>query len=200
MLSSGEVKPQDLAEVLQQIDIEVQRAGEVMRRLKVFMSRGTMRRQPVDLRKVFDAAIEMVRQQLAEQQIELVLEVSDVPLGVIADQVQLTQVVVNLIYNSIEAIGRALSQERQIRIDCVREPACIHVRVCDTGAGVLPEWRDSIFDLFASGKSKGAGMGLAISRSIIEDHGGKLWAESETSRGAIFHFTLPAMQEEVEVE
>jgi C4-dicarboxylate-specific signal transduction histidine kinase len=200
MLSSGEAKPQDLAEVLLQIDSEVQRAGEVMRRLKVFMSRGAMRRQPVDMRKVFDTAIGMVRQQLADQGIELVLDVSDVPLGVIADQVQLTQVVVNLLYNSIEAIGSALTQERQIRIDCRREPAWIHVRVFDTGPGIPPEWGDSIFDLFAPEKSKGAGMGLAISRSIIEDHGGKLWAESESTAGAIFHFTLPAMQEEIEVE
>lgn len=200
MLYSGEAKPQDLAEVLLAIDSEVQRAGEVMRRLKVFMGRGAMARLPVDLHTVFDAAIGMVRPQLEEANIALHIEITDAPLGVVADQVQLTQVMVNLLHNSIEAICRAQSRERQIRIRSVREGEWFHVLVCDTGPGVVPEWRDSIFDLLDPDKSKGAGMGLAISRSIIEDHGGRLWAESETGIGAIFHFTLPAMQEETGVE
>lgn len=200
MLYSDEAKPQDLAEVLLAIDSEVQRAGEVMRRLKVFMGRGVMARLPVDLRTVFDAAIGMVRQQLEEANITLQLEITDEPLCVIAEQVQLTQVMVNLLHNSIEAICRALSRERQIRIRSAREGEWLHVLVYDTGPGVVPEWRDSIFDLLDPDKSKGAGMGLAISRSIIEDHGGRLWAESETGIGAIFHFTLPAMQEERGVE
>lgn len=200
MLYSGEAKPQDLAEVLLAIDSEVQRAGEVMRRLKVFMGRGAMARLPVDLRTVFDAAVGLVRPQLEEANIALHLDLTDEPLGVIADQVQLTQVMVNLLHNSIEAICRGLSQERQIRIRPIRKGEWIHVRVYDTGPGVVPEWRDSIFDLLDLDKSKGAGMGLAISRSIIEDHGGRLWAESESGTGAIFHFTLPAIQEETGVE
>ena len=76
----------------------------------------------------------------------------------------------------------------------------IHVKVSDTGPGLAPEWRESIFDLFETDKTKGMGMGLAISRSIIEAHGGRLWAEPEPSEGAVFHFTLPATQKEIGVE
>lgn len=200
MLSSGEVKPLELAEVLQQIDSEVQRAGEVMRRLRTYMGHGATARLPLDLCKGLDAAVALVNQKLTEKKIELILELPEDLPAVVADQVQITQVLVNLLYNSIEAIDRAGGTERKILIRCTRDRGWIHVSVSDTGPGLDPEWRETIFDLFETDRARGIGMGLAISRSIIEEHGGRLWAESEPTEGAEFHFTLPAMQEEMSVE
>ena len=107
---------------------------------------------------------------------------------------------INLFYNSIEAIDRAASPKREVLVCCKREDGWVHVRICDTGPGFEPKWRETIFDLFETDKANRIGMGLAISRSIIEAHGGKIWAEPEAGEGAVFHFTLPIMQEEMNVE
>jgi C4-dicarboxylate-specific signal transduction histidine kinase len=200
MLDSGDTQPQELAEILQLIDSEVQRAAEVMRRLKVFMGRGSRVRLPLELHKLFAAAQEMLSQRLAEKRIELILELPDESLRINADQVQIMQVLVNLLENSIEAIDQAFSEVRRIRIRCERRWHWLHVWVSDSGPGLEPEWVESIFELFETDNIKGPGMGLAISRSIIEEHGGKLWAEIGATAGAVFHFTLPSMQEEVRGE
>ena len=200
MMYGGETKPQELAEILMHIDNEVQRAAEVMRRLRTFMGRGAVARLPVGLRQILDAAVGLVSQKAMEKKTDIIIDLSDPSIGVVADQVQITQVLVNLLCNSIDAIDRAARTLRKVYIHCERDHDLIHVKVSDTGPGLAPEWRESIFDLFETDKTKGMGMGLAISRSIIEAHGGRLWAEPEPSEGAVFHFTLPATQKEIGVE
>lgn len=200
MIYNGEAKPQELVEVLLQIDSEVQRAGEVMRRLRAFMGHGDTIRLPVDLNKIADSAIRLVRQKAIEKRVDVILDTPGYSLDVVVDKVQLTQVLVNLIYNSIEAIDRASSPNREVFVCCKREDGWIHVRICDTGPGFDPKWRETIFDLFETDKANRIGMGLAISRSIIESHGGKIWAEPEAGGGAVFQFTLPIKQEEMNVE
>lgn len=200
MLYSGESKSHELAEILLHIDGEVQRAGEVMRRLRAFMGRGSGARLPVNLHQIVDMAIGLIHLKAVEKKIDIVPVFADDSLDVAADKIQITQVLVNLLYNSIEAIDRADSPVRNIYVHCERDKDLIHIRVCDTGPGLDPELKESIFDLFETDRARGAGMGLAISRSIIEEHRGKLWAESRTGDGAVFHFTLPAMHKEMDVE
>jgi signal transduction histidine kinase len=109
-----------------------------------------------------------------------------------ADRVQLQQVLMNLMVNGIEAMGNA-GGELFIRT----RPAegGLAVSVSDTGVGIPPDELDHIFSAFVTSKAAGTGMGLAISRTLVESHGGKLWAESTPGAGATFHFTLPAADE-----
>jgi len=108
---------------------------------------------------------------------------------VIGDHVQMQQVVMNLMLNGIEAMRDAPGE---LRITS-QQPGedQILISVADTGIGLPPEKADRIFDAFFTTKSQGTGMGLALSRSIIESHGGRLWAEANSGRGATFRFTLP---------
>ena len=108
------------------------------------------------------------------------------------DSVQIQQVVLNLARNALDAIKTAGSETRTINISTARHsPQFAVVTLTDSGPGISPEALETIFDAFYTTKPTGLGMGLAISRSIIESHGGGLWAESEFGRGATFRFTIP---------
>jgi signal transduction histidine kinase len=111
------------------------------------------------------------------------------------DRVQLQQVVMNLIVNSIDAM-KDVDDKREVALLSQRaENEHIMVSVKDTGTGLPPQQDDQIFNAFFTTKSHGTGMGLRICRSIVESHGGRLWAANNSPRGAIFHFTLPATVE-----
>ena len=110
---------------------------------------------------------------------------------VLGDRVQLQQVLLNLILNAAEAMGVVKESARDLLIGTEREQAGVRVAVRDTGPGIDPAQLDRIFDAFYTTKSSGTGMGLSICRSIIGAHGGKLWAEANEPRGAVFQFTLP---------
>jgi signal transduction histidine kinase len=116
---------------------------------------------------------------------------SDLPQAA-ADRTQLQQVVLNLVINAIEAMSTIVDRARTVDIDLRRQaPDMLSVAVRDSGVGLPDNQRDRIFDPFHSTKPHGMGLGLAISRSIIEAHGGRLWATGSPSHGAIFRFTLP---------
>jgi signal transduction histidine kinase len=111
-----------------------------------------------------------------------------------ADRVQLQQVLMNLMLNGIEAMHDTKS-EGQLTIRSLRgDGGQLLISVRDTGVGLPPEQAEQIFNAFFSTKAQGTGMGLSISRSIIESHGGRLWARSTSGRGATFNFTLPAAE------
>src|SRR6185503_17836905 len=108
------------------------------------------------------------------------------------DRVQLQQVILNLIINGLEAIAKNKNGERELSISSgTDESNAVTVAVRDTGEGLDPANLERVFDAFFTTKADGMGMGLAISRTIIESHGGRLWATSNSSRGAVFQFTLP---------
>jgi signal transduction histidine kinase len=113
------------------------------------------------------------------------------------DAVQLQQVLVNLIMNGVEAIPPTEDKKGWVNIETSRSPsnAAVRVTVSDSGIGLAPELARRIFEPFYTSKAQGLGMGLAISRTIVEAHGGRLWAEPKTARGACFTFELPTQQE-----
>jgi signal transduction histidine kinase len=115
-------------------------------------------------------------------------------LPVLGDRIQLQQVLLNLILNAAEAMGSAGERARELSISTQQDRPGVLVVVRDSGPGIDPEHLDRVFDAFYTTKSSGTGMGLAICRSIIDAHGGKLWAEANEPRGAVFQFTLPAAQ------
>ena len=118
------------------------------------------------------------------------------PVPVLGDRVQLQQVLLNLILNAAEAMGSVEERARELLISTEQDQAGSLVAVRDSGPGIDSGHLDRVFDAFYTTKSSGTGMGLSICRSIVHAHGGKLWAEANEPRGAVFQFTLPAAQED----
>src|SRR5262249_51534482 len=135
---------------------------------------------------------------IAGNRIAVNTELMDEAIPIQGDRVQLQQVIVNLILNAVEAIGTDEKGERKlsIRIEQGQAYGGVLVQVRDSGPGFDPRNVERIFEPFYTTKTSGVGMGLAICRSIISGHGGRLWAEANEPRGAVFQFTLPPAQED----
>jgi signal transduction histidine kinase len=126
------------------------------------------------------------------------MELAPVLLVVLADRVQLQQVIINLVINGIEAMEAVTDRRRELTIRSHRDDSN-QVSVCikDSGVGIRAENADRLFGAFVTTKANGLGMGLSICRSIIQAHGGGIWVEQNLTEGAAFHFTLPLRQENV---
>lgn len=140
---------------------------------------------------VVDDVIDLTRDSLVSADVRLVRNVEpDLPC-VLADNVQLQQVVLNLLMNGIEAMANTASTDRKLVLSVVRQGSSLAVSVTDSGSGVAPSDMERMFDAFYTTKLDGLGMGLAISRSIIESHGGRMWANANKDFGLTVHFSLP---------
>jgi signal transduction histidine kinase len=169
---------------------DVTRADEIIERVRSLYRRGTSERELIDLNEVIREMIVLLHDKANRSSIAIRTELDPGLSQITADRVQLQQVLMNLMLNGIEAIkgtGGELtvtskrSEDRQVLIS-----------VSDSGMGLPVGETDHIFDAFFTTKSQGTGMGLSISRRIIESHGGRLWAISNSNRGATFQFTLPS--------
>src|SRR5208282_2819529 len=154
--------------------------------------RGALSREAIDVNEINRETIALLCGEAARHNISIRTELAaDLP-RIVGDRVQLQQVAMNLIVNSIEAM-KEVDGIRELVIKSQRaENEQVHVSVSDTGIGFPPQLAERIFDPFFTTKPQGTGMGLRISRSIIESHSGRLWAVSSPGRGATFHFSLPA--------
>jgi signal transduction histidine kinase len=127
----------------------------------------------------------------------------DVPDGLdaLGDRLQIEQVLLNLVRNSLEALAEAPRGARAIRISAGRDPeGRVEIAIADTGSGIAPHVLERLFEPFVTANASGMGLGLTISRSIVQAHGGKLWAESRPSEGTVMRFTLPAADAAVSSE
>jgi C4-dicarboxylate-specific signal transduction histidine kinase len=167
------------------------RAAEIVSRLRLLFKKGAPPRELVDINEVIREMIVLLRNQATRFTISIRADLaSDLP-QVKGDRVQLQQVMMNLIMNSIDAM-KDVNGTRELAIKSHRtENEQLTVSVSDTGVGLPPQQADQIFSAFFTTKLHGTGMGLRISRSIVESHGGRLWAADNSSGGASFHFTLP---------
>ncbi len=171
---------------------ESHRAGEVVRRIRQLARKGAPREDPVDLNDVVRDVVPLVRTELHHHEVSLVVDVASKLSPVRGDRVQLQRVVLNLVMNAIEAMGSVTDRPRELVIRSERHDADhLRVAVQDTGAGVAQDHLDDVFSAFFTTKPGGMGMGLSISRSIVEAHGGRLWATANEPHGAVFHFSLP---------
>ncbi len=169
----------------------VTRAADIISRLRQLFKKGPPQTNPVDLVEVIHEMVGLLRSEASRHSVSIVTELSEDLPQVVADRVQLQQVLMNLMLNGIEAMHDAKSGG-QITIRSLRgEGGQVLISVSDTGMGLPPEQAEQIFNAFFSTKAQGTGMGLSISRSIIESHGGRLWATSNSGHGATFNFTLP---------
>ncbi len=175
---------------------DANRAAEVISRLRSLYKQGApAERELVDVNEVLREMPALLRSEANRYRISIRTDLAAARPKVKADRVQLQQVLMNLMLNGIEAMKDAAG-ELTIKSELGQDGQLL-ISVSDTGVGLPAEKVDEIFDAFFTTKPQGSGMGLAISRSIVESHGGRLWATSNSSRGATFHFSLPTADEEV---
>jgi C4-dicarboxylate-specific signal transduction histidine kinase len=164
----------------------------VIQRIRQLATKSSPRKGPVAVNDVVRGVLPLVRAELRHHDVSLVLRLApELPL-VHGDRVQLQQVVLNLVMNAIEAMASVTDRPRALSIrSMTHEHDHVKLTVQDTGVGIAANHRDELFSAFFTTKPGGMGMGLSISRSIIEAHGGRLWAAPNEPHGAIFHFSLP---------
>ncbi|HKE58959.1 MAG TPA: ATP-binding protein [Pyrinomonadaceae bacterium] len=184
-------------EAIEHIKSDSIRASEVIKRIRSLVKKTDREDVPVDLNEVIREVIALTEGDLRAHKIELQTQLTTELTAVKGDRVELQQVVLNLILNSIEAMSTISDRERELRITSRQdETGQLLVSVDDSGVGLDPQHGQRIFEHFVTTKPTGLGMGLSISRTIIETHGGKLWAEPNKPYGARFQFTLPPITAE----
>jgi PAS domain S-box-containing protein len=169
---------------------DVRRAADIISRIGLLFKKGALQREFVALNDLIREMIVMLRSEANRHSISIRTELAEHLPTVIGDRVQLQQVFMNLMLNGIDAMKEA-SGGSELTIKSEVEDGQVLISVSDTGKGLSPEQADQIFRAFFTTKDNGTGMGLPISRSIIESHGGRLWATGASGRGATFQFTLP---------
>jgi C4-dicarboxylate-specific signal transduction histidine kinase len=168
------------------------RAGEIVDRLRNFVRRKGPHQVEIDLEALVRRLLDLIEPEIRQSRVQVEVNIPrDLP-RVSADEAQIEQVVVGLVRNSLEAMADSPPEERRLMIravqNCRKE---IEWTVCDRGHGLSGEAAERLFEPFFSTKPFGLGMGLPISRSIVQGHGGRIWVEPNTDRGACFRFTLP---------
>src|SRR5258707_6707116 len=190
-----DMQPPDLGEVreaLAGIVGNAGRAGDIIDRIRDQIKKAPPRRERFDLNAAIDEVIVLGRSAIITNRVWVQTRLSEGLFSVHGDRVQLQQVVLNLLLNAVEAMGSVEATPRELLISTRQDHKGVRVAVHDSGPGIRPEHLDRVFDAFHTTKSSGTGMGLSICRSIIDAHGGRLWAEANEPRGAIFQFTLPS--------
>lgn len=191
LIESGSHDTETLSHALGRISEQGQRAGAIIRRLREFVRKKEPRRNAVDINELINAAVALTAHDAERHGISLEFELDPRPLATMADRLQVEQVVLNLVRNSIEAIYDAGKRSGWIRIASRAADSHIEVSVSDNGIGIRPTERENIFEPFHTTKEKGTGLGLSISRSIVEAHGGSLSLAPNPDNGATFTMTLP---------
>ena len=174
---------------------DANRAAEIIGHIRHLFSKGSPQRELVDVNELIREMYVLLRNEANRYSVSIRLDcAADLP-RIMADRVQLQQVLMNLMLNGIDAM-KAVNTRRELAVSSqALDDGTLRISVSDTGMGLPPHQQDQIFNAFFTTKENGTGMGLAISRSIIESHGGCLWAENNSPKGACFHFTLPVESE-----
>jgi signal transduction histidine kinase len=169
---------------------DVTRASDIISRVSSLFKKGLPKRESADVNEVIQEMMALLRSEAARYSISLVGDLSNDLPQVMVDRVQLQQVLLNLMLNGIEAMAD-LSTPGRLTVSSRRDDGQLLISVADVGTGIKPEQAERIFQAFFSSKPQGTGMGLAICRSIVESHGGRVWTTPNPGPGATFHFSLP---------
>ena len=184
---------QEALEATRRVVSDGERAGQVIARVRSLVRKGAPERTALNVNDVIKETLAFTRVELEQRQIAVRAELPDDLPRVMGDRVQLQQVLVNLILNGVEAMADVSDQARRLTIQSRRkEDNTVTVAVSDNGKGLDPAQAERIFEAFFSTKASGLGMGLSVSRSIIEQHGGKIWATPNDASGVTMRFSLPA--------
>lgn len=188
-LRAGDASSDALERNLKQISTQAQRAGKVIQELRSFLAKGELEKAPTDLNALTRRALELLAADARAANVGLESDPAASLPQVMAAPLSIEHVLVNLVSNGIEAVRDGRAGEGKVAVRTRVDDHSVMVSVSDTGPGIAPEAVEKIFEPFYTTKVNGLGMGLRISRSIVESHGGRIWAEPGP-RGAI-HFTLP---------
>jgi C4-dicarboxylate-specific signal transduction histidine kinase len=194
-------QPPDMGGVKQALNRVVaaaDRAGEIVERIRDHIKKASPRKAHFDLNQAIDEMIVLARSAITRNGVSVQTHLAEGLAPVQGDRVQLQQVVLNLILNAVEAMGSVEAGPRELSISTQQTRAKgFLVAVRDSGPGIDPENPERVFEAFYTTKTSGMGMGLSICRSIIDAHGGRLWAGANEPRGAVFQFTLPDAEQEM---
>lgn len=192
-LSTEPPNVEEARAAVESIAQEGTRASDVVRRVRALFTKASPERTPVQINELIREVGALMEAEAIRNQAALVTELASGIPAVMADRVQLQQVVVNLIQNGIEAMSAVTDRPRRLVVRSDLQGADqVAVAVRDCGVGIDPKHNKRLFDAFFTTKARGMGMGLSISHSIIEAHGGRLWATNNSDHGATVQFTLPA--------
>jgi signal transduction histidine kinase len=187
---------QEVRQLLTRIANDGDRAGNVVDRIRNLVNKAPPRRELLDLNEVIGEVIELMRSEAIKSDVSVQTQFAKNLSVVTGDRTQLQQVILNLILNAVQAMSEGCVPLRELQIGTEANASDgVLISIRDSGPGIGPENLDRLFDPFYTTKSAGMGMGLAICRSIVEGHGGRIWMTANVPQGAAFHFTLPAAPE-----
>jgi PAS domain S-box-containing protein len=190
-LTVAETNTGKLREAISEIANDGTRASAIISRIRALLQKGVPERVELDVNQIIEEVAVLLRDELIRNRVSLRTDLgADLP-RVSGDRVQLQQVLINLVMNGIEAMRSLAHRPRELFIKSARNHNGVLIQVEDSGEGLDPQQAEHIFEPFFTTKPEGIGMGLSISQSILESHGGRLWAENGP-KGALFQFTLPA--------
>lgn len=195
-LTNSPAEPNEAGKALAGVVAGNRRAEEVIKRIRMALKKEPFKRAHLEVKDLIQDVIVLVRGKADEKNTSLNIKLtSDLP-PLFGDRIQLQQVLLNLIINGIEAMTDGDGDHREVFVQAIREkPDVVTISVRDSGIGIADNQETILFDAFYTTKPEGMGMGLSISRSIIEDHGGRLWATKNPEKGTTFFFTVPIIEE-----
>jgi two-component system sensor kinase FixL len=184
-----------ILEALRRANDQAMRAGEIIRRLRDFVARGDTERKPENLTRVVEEASLLAMVGAKEHGIKVGFDFDPTTRRAVIDKVQIQQVVVNLFRNAVDALEGVATREILVSVAPGVSRLAV-VSIADTGPGIAPAIVARLFQPFVTTKQHGMGVGLSISRNIVEAHGGRIWVEENAGGGAVFAFSLPTVSEE----
>jgi PAS domain S-box-containing protein len=191
LLDSGRIDDATLRSILHDIVADDRRAGDVIRRIRALIRKGDAELQEVIVNELVTDVLDIARSDLLQREVAVTTNLSPALPVVSADRVQLQQVLLNLIVNAADAMADATPAERLMTITTADDADTVRLTVADQGPGLPPNAVEVVFEPFVTTKEHGLGLGLAICRSIVSAHGGRMWATNNAGRGATFHVLLP---------
>lgn len=196
-LRSGQLDMQQLLHVLEEVAGQTERAAAVVRNVREFVSKEKSDRAYHDIHKLITDAVRLILPEARRADVILQTELRAHRALAEVNALQIQQVIINVAHNALEAMMDTVGEPRVLLIRSGSDADAVRVSLHDTGPGVPPDSIERIFNAFYTTKPDGMGMGLSISRTIIESHGGRLWAERASPHGMIFSFTLPLTRDDV---
>ena len=196
MLKPSQNESTDLVSALNGIKLQAQRSGDIIRGLRNFVKKGELKESTTDINELIHVVLNLAVSEIRNNRIDVTFCLDDQLPVVVTEKILIEQVVLNLVRNAIEAMAENNSMVRELNIQtALNSEQMIEVKITDTGHGLKTNQTESIFNTFITTKKNGIGMGLPISRTIIEAHGGTLMAEGGREAGASFVFTLPLIRD-----
>ncbi|WP_293393095.1 ATP-binding protein [Phenylobacterium sp. RIFCSPHIGHO2_01_FULL_69_31] len=189
LLGREDVPAPRVSELVRKAGDQAVRAGRIVARARASLDRGEIVAVEESVPDLVQEAVEVARAGIARDSVVIRYEFDRAADRVLADRLQVQQVILNLVRNAVEAMAERTRRELKIAARAA-EPGLVQLSVADTGPGISPEVADRLFQPFVTGKPDGMGVGLSISRNIVESHGGRMWVEGNADGGATFHFTL----------